>query len=602
MTDVLGRNVRYRYDGNGNRTAVELPGGSGLENLYYGSGHLHRIAFDGETVTDIERDRLHRETGRTQGRLASRYTLDPLGRLKSQLAVPAGPSESKGKAAVTAAVKRSYGYDRTGNLTQSTDPRTGTTQFEYDKLGRITRAGDELFAFDPAHNIVDIPAMPSENMPEGISEAADKAHTATVKDNRIKTYDGAEYYYDTFGNLTFMSLPDGSSRTLSYDLKDRLVLAEIWREGGKEIWRYEYDALDRRIAKEQVEVGEEHRPAADGKGRLKTVPGSRIEFVWDGSRLLQEIHPHGSYTYVYTDQDSYEPLAQICEWEDEAGETRRQVNYFHCDQIGLPREMTDGEGRLLWFGNYGGWGKLTEETNIANAHQPFRLQNQYCDGETGLHYNFFRYYDPHSGRFVTQDPIGLWGGTNFYQFGLNINSWTDIYGLSGTLTIYSTGSGLMDGHSWISYTPDGGGKTTTYGTWGNNPTGKGNGLFTDIEQGRGADATRSMHLDDAAEKRLMSKIDEYKKKGAGAWTLGGPCSSFARDAWKAGTGEDLNSNTLGGLGPVSNPNSLRKSIIKANGGKANAVAASPRKNSSASFGSSGRSSGSSSLNSSGSSL
>ena len=136
----------------------------------YGSGHLHRIAFDGETVTDIERDRLHRETGRTQGRLASRYTLDPLGRLKSQLAVPAGPSESKGKAAVTAAVKRSYGYDRTGNLTQSTDPRTGTTQFEYDKLGRITRAGDELFAFDPAHNIVDIPARPSENMPEGIDE------------------------------------------------------------------------------------------------------------------------------------------------------------------------------------------------------------------------------------------------------------------------------------------------------------------------------------------------------------------------------------------------------------------------------------------------
>ena len=273
--------MRYRYDGNGNgnRTAVELPGGSGLENLYYGSGHLHRIAFDGETVTDIERDRLHRETGRTQGRLASRYTLDPLGRLKSQLAVPAGPSESKGKAAVTAAVKRSYGYDRTGNLTQSTDPRTGTTQFEYDKLGRITRAGDELFAFDPAHNIVDIPARPSENMPEGISAAADKAHTASVKDNRIKTYDGAEYYYDTFGNLTFMSLPDGSSRTLSYDLKDRLVLAEIWREGGKEIWRYEYDALDRRIAKEQVEVGEEHRPAADEKGRLKTVPGIRTEFI-----------------------------------------------------------------------------------------------------------------------------------------------------------------------------------------------------------------------------------------------------------------------------------------------------------------------------------
>ena len=234
-----------------------------------------------------------------------------------------------------------------------------------------------------------------------------------------------------------MSLPDGSSRTLSYDLKDRLVLAEIWREGGKEIWRYEYDALDRRIAKEQVEVGEEHRPAADEKGRLKTVPGSRIEFVWDGSHLLQEIHPHGSYTYVYTDQDSYEPLAQIYEWEDEAGETRRQVNYFHCDQIGLPREITDGEGRLLWFGNYGGWGKLTEETNIANAHQPFRLQNQYCDGETGLHYNFFRYYDPHSGRFINQDPIGLWGGSNFYQFAANAQEWIDPLGLISSKVNFS---------------------------------------------------------------------------------------------------------------------------------------------------------------------
>ena len=285
---------------------------------------------------------------------------------------------------------------------------------------------------------------PFENIPEGISEAADKAHTATVRDNRIKTYDGAEYYYDTFGNLTFMSLPDGSSRTLSYDLKDRLVLAEIWREGGKEIWRYEYDALDRRIAKEQVEVGEEHRPAADGKGRLKTVPGSRIEFVWDGSHLLQEIHPHGSYTYVYTDQDSYEPLAQICEWEDKAGETRRQVNYFHCDQIGLPREMTDGEGRLLWFGNYGGWGKLTEETNIANAHQPFRLQNQYCDGETGLHYNFFRYYDPHSGRFVTQDPIGVWGGSNFYQFAPNAQGWVDPLGLTKRIYKNAPYHGLTD--------------------------------------------------------------------------------------------------------------------------------------------------------------
>ena len=133
------------------------------QHLYYGSGHLHKISLDDEVITDIERDKLHREIFRTQGKLASRYELDPLGRLKRQIATLNDLTEGgKGKTKVAAgygqtAVKRSYGYDRTGNLTHSTDQRTGTTRFEYDKLGRITQAGSERFAFDPAHNILDIP-------------------------------------------------------------------------------------------------------------------------------------------------------------------------------------------------------------------------------------------------------------------------------------------------------------------------------------------------------------------------------------------------------------------------------------------------------------
>lgn len=57
-----------------------------------------------------------------------------------------------------------------------------------------------------------------------------------------------------------------------------------------------------------------------------------------------------------------------------------------------------------------------------SAYQPFRLQNQYADRETGLHYNFFRYYEPEVGRFVNQDPIGLFGGDNLYQFALNMQA------------------------------------------------------------------------------------------------------------------------------------------------------------------------------------
>ena len=71
--------------------------------------------------------------------------------------------------------------------------------------------------------------------------------------------------------------------------------------------------------------------------------------------------------------------------------------------------MTYIHGNLIWFGDYYGWGKLKSETNISGtAHQPFRLQNQYTDRETGLHYNFFRYYEPDAGRFVNQEKIMLW--------------------------------------------------------------------------------------------------------------------------------------------------------------------------------------------------
>ena len=94
--------------------------------------------------------------------------------------------------------------------------------------------------------------------------------------------------------------------------------------------------------------------------------------------------------------------------------------------------MTDKDGNLLWFGNYTGWGHMKEETKVTDsAYQPFRLQNQNADRETGLHYNFFRYYEPEAGRFVNQDPIGLLGaGDNLYQFAVNAQSWIDPLGLS----------------------------------------------------------------------------------------------------------------------------------------------------------------------------
>ena len=53
---------------------------------------------------------------------------------------------------------------------------------------------------------------------------------------------------------------------------------------------------------------------------------------------MQEIQPDGRYTYIYTNLYSYNPLAQVRDWTTEDGEGVQQAYYFHCDQIGIPRE------------------------------------------------------------------------------------------------------------------------------------------------------------------------------------------------------------------------------------------------------------------------
>ena len=136
-----------------------------------------------------------------------------------------------------------------------------------------------------------------------------------------------------------------------------------------------------------------------------------------------------TFTYIYTHPDSYEPLAQCYKESENAQHT---VNYFHCDQIGVPREMTDSQGKLIWKGRYDAWGQLIHDSNRhaqRTTHQPFRLQNQYFDQETGLHYNFLRYYEPALGRFITQDPIGLMGGMNLYRFEGTVQNQVDPLGL-----------------------------------------------------------------------------------------------------------------------------------------------------------------------------
>ena len=144
--------------------------------------------------------------------------------------------------------------------------------------------------------------------------------------------------------------------------------------------------------------------------------------------------------YLYTDEGSYEPLARI----DRNGNQEEHIYYFHTDLNGMPEELTDEAGEIVWECSYQLWGKPIQEIAHTEIQQNLRYQGQYLDRETGLHYNTFRYYDPDTGRFTQPDPIGLAGGYNLYQYAPNALMWIDPWGWS---------CGIADSINWKGFNP-----------------------------------------------------------------------------------------------------------------------------------------------------
>ena len=127
-----------------------------------------------------------------------------------------------------------------------------------------------------------------------------------------------------------------------------------------------------------------------------------------------------------------------------------EVYYFHTDQVGLPEELSNSQGQLVWQATYKTWGNTqAEEWKLVEAdgskthpldagdqpenearQQNLRFQGQYLDRDTGLHYNTFRYYDPDIGRFISPDPISLEGGLNLASYSPNPTGWIDPLGLA----------------------------------------------------------------------------------------------------------------------------------------------------------------------------
>jgi RHS repeat-associated protein len=95
-----------------------------------------------------------------------------------------------------------------------------------------------------------------------------------------------------------------------------------------------------------------------------------------------------------------------------------QYCFYHNDHLGTPMKMTSVSGAVVWSATYDAFGKATVDGNSTVANN-LRFPGQYYDGEASLHYNWNRYYDPASGRYIIIDPIGLRGGINFFVYAKN---------------------------------------------------------------------------------------------------------------------------------------------------------------------------------------
>ena len=179
---------------------------------------------------------------------------------------------------------------------------------------------------------------------------------------------------------------------------------------GGVVTRYTYDALGRRISK-----------ASEQNSTISTTT-----FYWNGDVLLGEVNSgigqepnRPNRTYLF-EPFSFKPLALV---------QNNEVFHYHTDHIGTPREITNAKMDVVWSSSFKTYGALAV-AHVNEVDNPLRFQGQYYDSETGLHYNRHRYYDPNCGQFTTQDPIGLLGGMNAYQYAPNPMTWVDPWGLS----------------------------------------------------------------------------------------------------------------------------------------------------------------------------
>ncbi|MDI2129420.1 hypothetical protein QI554_25095 [Yinghuangia seranimata] len=381
---VNGRRVDTRYDAAGRRVRRENPSGHISTWDYDACGRVRELVGSGHAVR-FGYDALGRETSRKFGDgvvLAQEW--DTAGRLSAQILRRDAPMDP-----VTAALspeagarelhRRTFTYREDGIPVVVDDSELGRATFALDPVGRVTgvdgRSWRERYAYDALGNLTHAEATgDGAELDESLSGARQFRGTLPRRAGRTV------YEHDAQGRLVRRSSKtlSGKTRTwtFTWSASDRLTSAVDDR--GR-VWTYQYDPLGRRIAKQC------HTP--DGEAL------DRIDFVWDGVHLIEQITADGRALSWDHRPGTWDVVGQTrtarIDADGEQGRIDREFHAIVSDLTGAPTRMLDSDGASVWRRGPGLWGG-------GQSGPPLGFPGQYRDAETGLFDNLHRPYDPAS--------------------------------------------------------------------------------------------------------------------------------------------------------------------------------------------------------------
>ncbi|MFD5477526.1 putative T7SS-secreted protein [Streptomyces hawaiiensis] len=406
---VDGRPLSYAYDALGRRTRRTTPTGHVTSYTYGADGQPHRLTSGGHRI-DFTHDAAGRELARVFGNAITMTSAwDEAGRLSAQHITAGGHNVNS----------RAYSYRADGHLASVADRLSGSRTFDLDRAGRVTAVHalgwTERYTYDDAGN------QTSASWPSGHpgSEATGpRAYTGTT----LTRAGDVRFEHDALGRVTLRQKTRLSHKpdTWHYEWDTENRLTSVTTPDGTR-WRYRYDPLGRRTAKQRL--------AADGESVAE-----EVRFTWDGITLCEQTshQPDVPNTVALTwDHRDVVPLAQterILTADDRQEEIDRRFFAIATDLVGTPTELIDESGDIAWRTRSTLWG-TTAWSRDSSTYTPLRFPGQYYDPETGLHYNYFRHYDPETGRYTSPDPLGLAPAPNPVAYVHNPHSGCDPLGL-----------------------------------------------------------------------------------------------------------------------------------------------------------------------------